>query len=116
MLSWLCIKNVYQYAKSSSSLCNPVKICVFLCVDAAFKNTGLERANNLAKDLEWFKEQGYELPEPKAHCETYSLYLKDIAENDPPAFICHFYNIYFGHSAGGGRMIGSKVIKKKTIH
>ncbi|KAF3504936.1 hypothetical protein F2Q69_00041281, partial [Brassica cretica] len=46
------------------------------------------------------------VPEPKAHCETYSLYLKDIAENDPPAFICHFYNIYFGHSAGGGRMIG----------
>ena len=58
----------------------------------------------------------YELPEPKAHCKTYSLYLKDIAENDPPAFICHFYNIYFGHSAGGGRMIGSKVIKKNTIH
>ncbi|CAG7861530.1 unnamed protein product [Brassica rapa] len=79
---------------------------------AAFKNTGLERANNLAKDLEWFKEQGYELPEPKAHCKTYSLYLKDIAENDPPAFICHFYNIYFGHSAGGGRMIGSKVSER----
>ncbi|KAG2277045.1 hypothetical protein Bca52824_059600 [Brassica carinata] len=77
--------------------------------ECGIKNTGLERANNLAKDLEWFKEQGYELSEPKAHCKTYSLYLKDIAENDPPAFICHFYNIYFGHSAGGGRMIGSKL-------
>ncbi|CAH8377472.1 unnamed protein product [Eruca vesicaria subsp. sativa] len=79
---------------------------------AAFNNTGLERANSLAKDLEWFKEQGYEIPEPQAHCKTYSQYLKDIAENDPPAFICHFYNIYFGHSAGGGRMIGTKVSER----
>ncbi|KAJ4878391.1 hypothetical protein Rs2_43409 [Raphanus sativus] len=79
---------------------------------AGFKNTGLERATNLAKDLEWFKEQGYEIPEPRAHCKTYSQYLKDIAENDPPAFICHFFNIYFGHSAGGGRMIGTKVSER----
>ncbi|KAJ4878393.1 hypothetical protein Rs2_43411 [Raphanus sativus] len=78
---------------------------------AAFKNTGLERANNLGRDLEWFKEQGHYIPEPMAHCETYSKYLKDIAENDPPAFICHFYNIYFAHSAGG-RKIGTKVSEK----
>ncbi|CAF1726537.1 BnaC09g15420D [Brassica napus] len=45
---------------------------VFWCVDAAFKNTGLERANNLGRDLEWFKEQGYDIPEPMAHCKTYS--------------------------------------------
>lgn len=31
-----------------------------------------------------------------------------LAEEDPPAFLCHFYNIYFAHSAGG-RMIGKKV-------
>ena len=31
-----------------------------------------------------------------------------LAANDPPAFICHFYNVYFAHSAGG-RMIGKKV-------
>ena len=34
--------------------------------------------------------------------------LRDLAAKDPPAFICHFYNIYFAHSAGG-RMIGKKV-------
>ncbi|KAJ0231537.1 Heme oxygenase 4 [Hirschfeldia incana] len=79
--------------------------------DAAFKNTGLERSNNLGRDLEWFKEQGYDIPEPMARCETYSKYLKDIAENDPPAFICHFYNIYFAHSAGG-RKIGKKVSER----
>lgn len=31
--------------------------------------------------------------------------LQRLAKEDPPAFICHFYNIYFAHSAGG-RMIG----------
>ncbi|KAL1197926.1 Heme oxygenase 1 [Cardamine amara subsp. amara] len=75
---------------------------------AEFKNTGLERADKLAKDLEWFKEQGYEIPEATAPGLTYSQYLKDLAEKDPQAFICHFYNIYFAHSAGG-RMIGRKV-------
>jgi len=34
--------------------------------------------------------------------------LRELAAKDPPAFICHFYNIYFAHSAGG-RMIGKKV-------
>lgn len=77
-------------------------------LDAEFKNTGLERAEKLATDLEWFKEQGYEIPEPTAPGLTYSQYLKDLAEKDPQAFICHFYNIYFAHSAGG-RMIGRKV-------
>ena len=37
----------------------------------------------------------------------YSM-LTDLSINDPPAFMCHFYNIYFAHSAGG-RMIGKKI-------
>ncbi|KFK30513.1 hypothetical protein AALP_AA7G272100 [Arabis alpina] len=78
---------------------------------AEFNNTGLERADKLAMDLEWFKEQGYEIPEPTAPGLTYSQYLKDLADKDPQAFICHFYNIYFAHSAGG-RMIGRKVAEK----
>ncbi|XP_010541919.1 PREDICTED: heme oxygenase 1, chloroplastic-like [Tarenaya hassleriana] len=78
---------------------------------AEFKNTGLERSEKLAKDLEWFKEQGYEIPEPSAPGKTYAEYLKELAEKDPQAFICHFYNTYFAHSAGG-RMIGRKVAEK----
>ncbi|WCJ29643.1 heme oxygenase 3 [Euphorbia peplus] len=75
---------------------------------AEFKNTGLERSGKLAKDLEWFKEQGYTIPEPSSPGVTYAQYLNELALNDPQAFICHFYNIYFAHSAGG-RMIGRKV-------
>ncbi|KAJ8768355.1 hypothetical protein K2173_021508 [Erythroxylum novogranatense] len=37
-------------------------------------------------------------------------YLKDLSEKDPQAFICHFCNIYFAHTAGG-RMI----VKKPSI-
>lgn len=78
---------------------------------AEFKNTGLERSDKLAKDLEWFKEQGHVIPEPSSIGLSYASYLEDLSENDPPAFICHFYNVYFAHSAGG-RMIGKKVAEK----
>ncbi|XP_057967379.1 heme oxygenase 1, chloroplastic-like [Malania oleifera] len=76
-----------------------------------FRNTGLERSEKLAKDLEWFKEQGHEIPEPSSPGISYSLYLKELSEKDPQAFLCHFYNIYFAHTAGG-RMIGKKVAEK----
>ncbi|KAJ0091061.1 hypothetical protein Patl1_13091 [Pistacia atlantica] len=78
---------------------------------AEFRNTGLERSEKLEKDLEWFKEQGYTIPEPSSPGITYAQYLKELSEKDPQAFICHFYNIYFAHSAGG-RMIGKKVAEK----
>ncbi|KAL8206243.1 hypothetical protein R6Q57_009794 [Mikania cordata] len=78
---------------------------------AEFRNTGLERAENLAKDLDWFKEHGHEIPEPLAPGIDYSLYVEELSKKDPQAFICHFYNTYFAHTAGG-RMIGKKVAAK----
>ncbi|KAF4347788.1 hypothetical protein G4B88_003291 [Cannabis sativa] len=78
---------------------------------AEFRNTGLERSESLAKDLEWFKEQGYTIPEPSGPGIAYSEYLKELSETDPQAFVCHFYNTYFAHTAGG-RMIGRKVAEK----
>lgn len=77
--------------------------------DAEFWNTGLERSESLAKDLEWFKEQGHIIPAPSSPGLSYAQYLEELSENDPQAFICHFYNIYFAHTAGG-RMIGKKVL------
>lgn len=32
----------------------------------------------------------------------------EVSQTEPQVFICHFYNTYFAHTAGG-RMIGSKV-------
>ncbi|KAL5556657.1 hypothetical protein UlMin_038893 [Ulmus minor] len=73
---------------------------------AKLKNMGLERSESLAKDLEWFKEQGYVIPEPSALAVNYAEYLKELLEKDPQAFICHFYNIYFAHSASRSRKKG----------
>ncbi|KAL6006306.1 Heme oxygenase 1 [Asimina triloba] len=85
---------------------------MFVCTtDAEFRNTGLERSEKLAKDLEWFKEQGHTIPEPSSPGTSYSHYLEELSEKDTPAFICHFDNVYFAHSAGG-RMIGKKVTEK----
>ncbi|OVA07784.1 heme oxygenase-like [Macleaya cordata] len=78
---------------------------------AEFRNTGLERSEALAKDLEWFKERGHPIPEPSASGLSYAQYLEDLSVKDPQAFLCHFYNVYFAHSAGG-RMIGKKVAEK----
>ena len=68
----------------------------------------MERCANLAKDLKWFKEEGHAIPEPSSPGLNYAKYLKELSESDEQAFICHFYNIYFAHSAGG-RMIGKKI-------
>lgn len=78
---------------------------------AEFRNTGLERSGNLAKDLKWFKEEGHSVPEPLSPGTNYSLYIEELSKKDPQAFICHFYNTYFAHTAGG-RMIGKKVASK----
>ncbi|KAK6945104.1 hem oxygenase-like [Dillenia turbinata] len=75
------------------------------------ENTGLERSERLGKDLEWFKQQGYTLPEPSSAGVEYSGYLEELPEKDPQAFICHFYDVYFGHSAGG-RLLGKRVAEK----
>lgn len=85
---------------------------------AEFRNTGLERSEGLAKDLEWFRQQGYAIPGPSAPGLNYACYLEELSEKDPQAFICHFYNTYFAHSAGGrmiGRKVAEKILNKKEL-
>lgn len=74
-------------------------------------NTGLERAGPLAKDIAHMQQQwGMEVPVAAADGpgHTYAAFLRDLAVSSPPAFLCHFYNHYFAHTAGG-RMIGKAV-------
>jgi hypothetical protein len=46
--------------------------------------------------------------DPEGPGQVYCRLISKLAESDPPAFICHYYNFYFAHTAGG-RMIGKKV-------
>lgn len=81
------------------------------CADANFQNTGLERSAALASDLAYMQQQ-HKLPPPVVKEDgpgmTYAKHLKQLASEDPQSFICHYYNYYFAHTAGG-RMIGKKV-------
>lgn len=76
-----------------------------------FQHTGLERSAGLAADLEYMQQQ-HKLPPPVIQEDgpgmTYAKHLKQLAADDPQSFICHYYNYYFAHTAGG-RMIGKKV-------
>ncbi|MBA0765597.1 hypothetical protein Gotri_014765 [Gossypium trilobum] len=85
--------------------------CMGCGADGEFRNTGLERSEKLAKDLKWFEEKGYGVPEASSPSVAYAKYLKQLSEKDPQAFICHFYNIYFANTAGG-RIIAKKVAEK----
>ncbi|CAH9078063.1 unnamed protein product [Cuscuta europaea] len=78
---------------------------------AYFRNTGLERADFISKDLAWLSEQGNDIPEPSNPGVAYSNYLEELGEKNPPLFLCHFYNIYFSHIAGG-QVIAKKVCEK----
>lgn len=83
-----------------------------------FRDTGLERVAALNSDIEGMASGAIpagsdpltvpEVGEPGA---TYAAFLREMAgaEGDlAPEFICHYYNFYFAHSAGG-RMIGRKM-------
>ncbi|GER47280.1 heme oxygenase 2 [Striga asiatica] len=76
-----------------------------------FRKTGLERSGCIMNDLEWLREQGNVIPEPSNPGIKYVQYLKELAENSPPLFLSHFYNIYFSHIAGG-QVIAKKVSSK----
>merc|ERR1719424_2464547 len=58
-----------------------------------FVDTGLERAEVLAADIDWFCET-YQMTAPVADGPgaEYAQFLKDISTTAPPEFICHFYN------------------------
>ncbi|XP_043712000.1 probable inactive heme oxygenase 2, chloroplastic isoform X2 [Telopea speciosissima] len=78
---------------------------------AYFRKTGLERSECLSKDLEWFAQQDIAIPEPGPPGVSYAEYLRELAEKSAPLFLCHFYNVYFAHIAGG-QVIAKQVSEK----
>lgn len=65
----------------------------------------------MAADIEALRLRGVEPPSHPAPAAApgpgaaYAAHLASLASRDVPAFICHFYNVYFAHTAGGA-MIG----------
>lgn len=77
---------------------------------AKFRDTGLERGQALAEDIEWFHATYGMVPDSldSSPGDAYAALLEALSMEDPPAFICHYYNVYFAHTAGG-MMIGRKM-------
>jgi len=80
------------------------------------RNTGLERGPALAQDIEYMvstwnltrTDSSSSSSSSSSPGSVYAAMITDLAANNPPAFICHYYNFYFAHTAGG-RMIGKQV-------
>lgn len=87
-----------------------------------FRNTGLERVKPLETDIEFMvQEYGLDRPSVGEPGKNYAETIRNIAakgEDNIPEFMCHYYNHYFAHTAGG-RMIGKKMssllLDKKTL-
>jgi len=77
---------------------------------APFRKTGLERADALREDLKWMCTFDSTLSVPKVGESgiKYAAFLEALAAESIPKFMCHYYNHYFAHTAGG-RMIGKKM-------
>ncbi|CAM9191302.1 unnamed protein product [Ectocarpus sp. 8 AP-2014] len=86
---------------------------------AEFRNTGLERTEALTKDIAWMLEAypdswaeggggDGKAPSPTENALEYASFLREKVASTLPGFMCHYYNHYFAHTAGG-RMIGRKV-------
>lgn len=54
------------------------------------------------------------VPQPSNPGVMYAKYLEELAEKSPPLFLCHFYNIYFSHIAGG--QVIAKQVPITTFH
>lgn len=79
----------------------------------AFTATGLERTAALDRDIAYMVDKWGMVaapPAPGGPGSAYAAFLRDLAVTSPPAFLCHYYNFYFAHTAGG-RMIGAQLSK-----
>jgi len=80
---------------------------------AMFRNNGMERTIELEKDIMWMCNKfDLEKPEVGMAGKMYAEQLKAMVKSDEdiPEFMCHYYNYYFAHMAGG-RMIGKQMSK-----
>lgn len=84
---------------------------------AALRNTGLERTKPLEQDVQFLcQNYGLERFPVGMAGRQYAQEIRALSSN--PQFICHYYNFYFAHTAGG-RMIGKQMsallLDKKTL-
>lgn len=79
------------------------------------QNNGLERSEELKEDIEWMLKYDNTLSRLEvgpAGSEYVSL-LNSLSKESLPKYMCHYYNQYFAHTAGGimmGKMFSQKLL------
>lgn len=85
---------------------------------ARFRNTGLERLHALDADIQFLQTQGVQPAPPTEAATRYVEYMQKLVEREPESVLCHWYNYYFAHSAGGrmiGRLMQDRLFGGKTF-
>ncbi|KAF5747064.1 hypothetical protein HS088_TW06G01242 [Tripterygium wilfordii] len=115
------IEGFIKYLVDSKLVFDTIERVIDESIDVAysyFRKTGLERSECLSKDLDWFSRQNIVIPEPSTAGVSYVKYLDELAEKSAPLFLCHFYNIYFSHIAGGQvitRQVSKKILEGREL-
>uniref|UniRef100_A0A7S4AHD4 Uncharacterized protein n=1 Tax=Pseudo-nitzschia australis TaxID=44445 RepID=A0A7S4AHD4_9STRA len=87
---------------------------------AVFRNSPLDRVVALDADIDFMvKEYNLEKPSVGKAGQDYASVIRELGnDGSVPEFLCHYYNFYFAHTAGG-RMIGKQMsallLDKKTL-
>lgn len=87
---------------------------------ARFRDTGMERTEALDRDVRFIVDE-YDVPEPPVGSfgKDYADLVRTLANEDKiPEFLCHFYNHYFAHTAGGmmiGKRMSALLLDKRTL-
>lgn len=92
----------YVYSYFETELCSPGNGHSMF---GPFSDTGLERVEALNEDIAYLAAQGVPVGAVGDAGKRYVEYLKALIGEKPESVLCHWYNYYFAHSAGG-RMIG----------
>lgn len=118
---WPTVDGFMKYLVDSKLVFETLENIVDESTDVAytyFRKSGLERSASISADLEWFQQEGIEIPEPSNPGITYATYLSELAERSAPSFLCHLYNIYFAHTSGGqaiGKQVSEKLFQGKEL-
>lgn len=84
---------------------------------SVFRSTGLERTEALEKDIDFMVSE-YSLERPTVR-EPGLWYANLLDKTESiPEFMCHYYNFYFAHTAGGimiGKQMSTLLLEKKTL-
>lgn len=87
---------------------------------AVFRNSPLDRVKALEKDIDLMeKEYCLKKPDVGNAGQDYAEHIRKLGKDGSVnEFLCHYYNFYFAHTAGG-RMIGKQMstllLDKKTL-